>query len=225
MKRQGVGFSQTVNMNNKKLVTVLMMILSCVSVRAAVFAADNFNLSYTLTEGGYQLELNPDNRYKGVSLRVDTTSNKRYEIIQRIIQPLASRENPGVTIQDNFVVRGISGSNRFGNLRLSTGESAVRSEESMYVSDSAGDADSFSLAYGLINAENIQPGHYTGRISFTLTPIGSSQQQITRIVEVYVTIPDQGQGKARVEISTAGGSKSITLNPKEKRTSRRPMFL
>ncbi|MFA5145640.1 MAG: hypothetical protein WC723_06550 [Candidatus Omnitrophota bacterium] len=202
---------------NKHLMAVIM-ILSFLSISLPVLAADIFNLSYTLTEGGYQLELSPINLYKGINLRVDTNIGKRYEIIQRIIQPLASRDNPGVTIQDNFVVRGISGSNRFGNLRISTGDMAVRSEEIIYVSDTSGDADNFSLVYGLINAGNLQPGYYSGRISFTLNPISSSQQQITRILEVYVSIlPEQGQVKPRIQISTSSGSKSITLNPKKEK--------
>ncbi|MFA5276141.1 MAG: hypothetical protein WC417_04525 [Candidatus Omnitrophota bacterium] len=201
---------------NKHFIALVLGV-SFLSIFSPVLAADIFNLSYTLTEGGYQLELNSVNLYRGVNLSVDTNIGKRYEIIQRIIQPLASRDNPGVMIQDNFVVRGISGSNRFGNLRFSTGDMAVRSEDIIYVSDTAGDADNFSLVYGLINAENLQPGYYSGRISFTLNPIGSGQQQITRILEVYVSIADSGQGKPRIEISASGGSKSITLNPKKEK--------
>lgn len=201
---------------NKHLIVLILSVLF-LSIFSSLLAADIFNLSYTLTEGGYQLELNSVNLYRGISLSVDTNIGKRYEIIQRIIQPLASRDNPGVIIQDNFVVRGISGSNRFGNLRFSTGDIAVRSEDIIYVSDTAGDADNFSLVYGLINAENLQPGYYSGRISFILNPISSSQQQITRILEVYVSIADSGQGKPRVEINASAGSKSITLNPKKEK--------
>lgn len=204
-------------MRKNKHLIVLILSVSFLSIFSSLLAADIFNLSYTLTEGGYQLELNSVNLYRGINLSVDTNIGKRYEIIQRIIQPLASRDNPGVIIQDNFVVRGISGSNRFGNLRFSTGDMAVRSEDIIYVSDTAGDADNFSLVYGLINAENLQPGYYSGRISFTLNPISSSQQQITRILEVYVSIADSGQGKPRIEISASGGSKSITLNPKKEK--------
>ncbi|MDO8662459.1 MAG: hypothetical protein Q7K98_04470 [Candidatus Omnitrophota bacterium] len=213
-------------MRKNKYLTALILILSFLAVSLPVLAADIFDLTYTLTEGGYQLELNPVNLYKGVNLRVDTNIGRRYEIIQRIIQPLTSKDNPGVMIQDNFVVRGISGSNRFGNLRFSTGGIAVRSEDIIYVSDSAGDADNFSLVYGLINAENLQPGYYSGRVSFTLNPISSSQQQITRILEVYVSITAQGREKPRVEISASSGSKSITLNPKkEKNQAKEEVFI
>ncbi len=204
-------------MHKNKHLIVSVLIASFFSILSPVLAAGTFNLSYTLTEGGYQLELNPVNLYKGINLRVDTNIGKQYEIIQRIIQPLASRENPAVMIQDNFVVRGISGSNRFGNLRISTGDMSVRSEDIIYVSDAAGDADNFSLVYGLINAQNLQPGYYSGRISFTLNPIGSSQQQITKILEVYVSITDSGQAKPRIEISASNGSKSVTLNPKKEK--------
>lgn len=180
-------------------------------------AAETFNLSYTLTEGGYQLELSPNYLYRGVNLRVDTNIAKRYEITQRVIQPLANRDNPAVTIQDNFVVRSISGSNRFGNLRFPTGDTAVRTEDIIYTSNSAGDADSFSLIYGLANASNLEPGYYTGRIGFTLNPIGSNQQQVTKILEVYVSITNQGPLQPRVEISTQTGSKYIILNPRKEK--------
>lgn len=206
-----------VSMQKNRHLIVLILILSFLSIFLPVLAADTFNLSYTLTEGGYQLELNTVNLFRGINLRVDTNIGKRYEIIQRIIQPLAKRDDPGAMIQDNFVVRGISGSNRFGNLRFSTGDMTVRSEDIIYVSNTAGDADNFSLVYGLINAENLQPGYYSGRISFTLNPIASSQQQITKILEVYVSITDQGQGKPRIEITTSNGSKYITLNPKKEK--------
>lgn len=209
---------------NKHLIAIILS-LSNLLIFLPALAAGIFNLSYTLTEGGYQLELNSINPYKGINIRVDTDIGKRYEIIQRIIQPLASRDNPQAMIQDSFVVRGVSGSNRFGNLRISTGDTAVRPEDIIYVSNPSGDADNFSLIFGLINAENLLPGYYSGRISFTLNPIGSSQQQITKILEVYVSITDQVRVKPRVEISASGGSKSITLNPQKENKAGGQVFI
>jgi len=206
-----------VNPQKNKSFLIAILILSFLAVFSRIQAADLFNLSYALTEGGYQLALDPANPYKGINIKIDSTISTRYEVIQRIIQPLASRDNPGQVIQDNFVVRGISGSNRLGNLRFSTGNTPVRSEDIIYVSDSAGSADGFSLVYGLANVENLQPGYYSGRISFTLNPIGSGQQQVTKILEVYVSVTDQGQAKPRVEISTANGSKYLTLNSNKKK--------
>jgi hypothetical protein len=197
--------------------TAIFSLLFVLFAHSQLLAADIFNLSYALTEGGYQLELSPNNLYRGVSIRVDTNIAKRYEVIQKVIQPLVNRDNPGVTIQDNFLVRAISGSNRTGNLRFSTGDTPVRTEDIIYTSSPTGDADSFSLVYGLANVSNLEPGYYAGRISFTLNPIGASQQQVTKILEVYVSITNQGPLKPRVEISTQAGSKYIILNPKKEK--------
>lgn len=203
--------------NNSLIIVIFALIFFLLGIFSPVLAADTFNFSYTLTEGGYQLALDPANLFKGITLTVDSSIAVRYEVIQRIIQPLTNRDNPGQLIQGNFVVRGISGSNRLGNLRFSTANMPVRSEDIIYSSDTAGSADSFSLVYGLENVENLQPGYYSGRISFTLNPVGSSQQQITKILEVYVSITDQGRAKPRVEISASSGSKSITLNSNQEK--------
>jgi len=203
------------NLAKKICITIIFFLTAAMS--SACFGADIFDLSYSLTEGGYQLTFDSYSLYKGVNVKVDSNISTRYEIVQRIIQPLASREDPNLTIQDNFVVRGISGSNKTGNFRFSTAEVPVRTEDIIYTSDVSGSQDSFSLVYGLIKTEQLKPGSYAGRISFTLNPIGSSKQQVTKILEVNVSITDQGQQRPLVEISTSSGSNFVTLNSNKDR--------
>lgn len=194
----------------KKNILSLLLIASAIFC-SPVFAA--FDLSYLLDEGGYRLEFDRTNFSRGITFTTtNDTPNNRYEIRQRIETPLRSRDNPSATIGNNFVVRGLRGTNRFGDLRLPTGDIAVRNDELIYVSSPAGDADSFTLVYGIINSQDLAPGYYTGRISLILNPINSSAQPVTKIIEVYVNIPNAG-GSLSVTVAPAEGASAIILNP------------
>ncbi|MDD4939823.1 MAG: hypothetical protein PHE18_03315 [Candidatus Omnitrophica bacterium] len=176
--------------------------------------ADIFDLSYTLTEGGTnRLELDNVNQYRGVRLSVVSDVSTRYELTQRIVQPLESRNKPGLSIQDNLVFRAVPGTNRFGDLRVSTGDMPVRQEELLYVSDNAGNQDSFVLIYGVNRPEEIEPGDYFGRIGFVLRPIGSQREQVTQILEVQISVKRTSADKPLIEISNPLGFKQVILDP------------
>lgn len=179
-------------------------------------AADTFDLEYMLTEGGFQLELDNLNRVsRGVRITVNSDVATRYEIVQRVIQPLKNRENPGLTIEDNFVIRGVQGTNRFGNLRIPSSDVPVRDGEVLYVSNPAGDADDCTVVYGLNRVDEIKPGEYFGRISFSLSPISSSRQEVTKILEVHVSINQGIDNKPQIEFSTASGERLIALSTRK----------
>lgn len=177
-------------------------------------AADIFDLSYTLTEGGFRLELTPENASKGLRIRVDSNISTRYEVTQRIVSPLVNRDNPNLIIRDNFVIRGLTGTNSSGNFRLSSADTPLRAEDILYVSDAAGSPDSFTMVYGIRQIEEIKPGDYIGRISLTLNPISSARAPVTKILEVRVSISQKDQAKGLVEVTTATGAKKIVLNSK-----------
>ena len=196
----------------KKIIFGLILVASGIFCHQA-FAA--FDLSYMLDGGGYRLEFDRINFSRGITFStLNDTLNNRYEIRQRIESPLRSRDNPAVTIGDNFVVRGFRGSNRFGDLRLPTGDIAVRNDELIYVSNPAGANDSFTLVYGIANSQELAPGYYTGRISLILNPINSSSMPVTKVIEVYVNIPNDG-GSLSVTVASAEGASAIILNPSD----------
>ncbi len=176
------------------------------------YPAPVFDLSYSLTEGGYRLQLDNANLFKGIRLAVNTDAGCRYEIVQRLIQPLTSRDRPGFYIRDNLVMRAQRGSNKFGNLRIPSGDTQVRTDEVLYVSDPAGDADTFTYFLGIQRIEDIPPGLYSGRISLTLNPISSSLASVTKVIEIEVNVRT-GDNRPFIEISSASGSKSIFLEP------------
>jgi hypothetical protein len=188
---------------------LVISVIFCSSAQAA------FDLSYMLDEGGYRLEFDRVNFSRAITFSISNdTPNNRYEIRQRIESPLRSRDNPSVTIGNNFVVRGFRGSNKYGDLRIPTGDIAVRNDELIYVSNPAAAADSFTLVYAIANSQDLAPGYYTGRISLVLNPIGSSQMPVTKVIEIYVTIPNDG-GSLSVSVAPAEGASSIILNPSD----------
>lgn len=172
-----------------------------------------FDLSYTFEQGGSRLEFDRSNFSCAMTFTaVNDVVNNRYEIRQRIESPLRNRDNPSLTIGSNFVVRGFRGSNKYGDLRIPPGDITVRNDELIYVSNPAGSGDSFTLVYAIANSQEIAPGYYTGRISLVLNPIGSSQSPVTRVIEVYVNIPEDG-GSLSVSVAPAEGTNSIIINP------------
>ena len=194
----------------KKFFFSLTLVFSVIFCQQA-FAA--FDLSYMFDEGGSRIELDRNNFSRGITFTTsNSVVNNRYEIRQRIESPLRNRDNPSVTIGDNFVVRGIRGSNRFGDLRLSPSDITVRNDELIYVSNPAGTADSFSLIYSIANSRELVPGYYTGRITLILNPVNSASLPVTRVIEVYVNITNEG-GSLSVTVAAPEGASSIILNP------------
>ena len=194
-----------------KISILILMLAASGFFCQQAFAA--YSLSYTLDEGGSRLEFDRVSFSRGVTVNIsNTVVNNRYEIRQRIETPIRSRDNPAVTIGDNFVVRGFRGSNKFGDLRIPPGDIMVRNDELIYVANPAGDSDSFTLVYSIINPQELAPGSYNGRISLLLNPIGSSQSPVIQIIDVYISIPNDG-GSLSVSVTAAEGASSIIINP------------
>lgn len=197
----------------------LASVFLTIALPKSVFAVGTFDLSYSLTEGGTRLDLNIDNPYKGIKLEVTTDISARYEVIQKITQPIQNRDNPSIAIEDNLVMRGLRGTNRFGNFRIPASDIPVKTGEVLYISNTEGGADSFTLVYGITNIENITPGYYHGQIGFTLRPIDSSQQEVTKYLYVYIIIAPELKAKPNIEIVTESLLRSVTLNSKNEEDS------
>ncbi len=195
----------------KLIIFCLMLAVSGIFCHQALAA---FDLSYFLNNGGYRLEFDRINYSREITFTISNDTGNRYEIRQRIENPLRNRDNPSVTIGNNFVVRGFRGSNKYGDLRIPAEDIAVRNDDLIYVSSPAGDADSFILVYAITNSQDLAPGYYTGRISLILNPINSSVMPVTKVIEVYVSIPNDG-GSLSVSVASAEGTSSIIINPSE----------
>ncbi|MCM8779721.1 MAG: hypothetical protein NC914_01025 [Candidatus Omnitrophica bacterium] len=200
-------------LSQKSLFILLKTVIFCLCFSLAASAA-TFDLSYQLTEGGSVLELSPEYSSKGVKIEISSNISTHYEVVQQLISPLQSKNNPGFILRDCLVFRGLRGTNRYGDLRVPVDDSPVGLEDVLYVSNPTGNADSFILVYGLANTEELLPGYYTAKIAFVLNPIGSARPPVTRILDISVNV-SQGPGeKPVIEISAEDGAKNIFLSNK-----------
>jgi len=181
--------------------------------------AQTFTLTVAPYEGGYDLRYGKVNYIseranKEVNINITSDIAKQYRLVQTLLEPLSTAE--GVRIpQNNFVVYGIRGTNRFGTLNVEQEMPVSLARQVLYTSNDAGVADSFTLVYGLIISSKVAPGSYRGRIAFALEPIESTQSSVTVILNIFAEI----EVESSVEISTEAGSKNIFLkfDPKEPR--------
>jgi len=198
-------------MRPKKIQNIFLSLVFLLMTPKLNLAADVFELSYSLIEGGSRLELDTANVYKGVKLEVTCDVAVRYEVIQNVLRPLENRDRPGEMIRDNLVLRGLRGTNIYGTLHIPTSDMPVRSGERLYTSNATGSPDTFTLVYGLTDIENIPAGNYQGQISFTLRPIGAARSEVTKYLYVYVTIGEKEGVSPKIEITPANGSSIISL--------------
>jgi hypothetical protein len=173
-----------------------------------------FTLSYTLTEGNVRMEMDSASPEKGVTLSVNSSLGCVYQIFHSTIQPLVNRDNPSAVIRDNFMVRGIRGSNRYGNFYIPTHDVPFRENELLYTSDSAGDSDQITLVYGISNLDSLPPGGYQGQIAFTLRPVGVAAQEVVQYLYVYVKVDPKTMAQPVIEIIPVSGTKIIRLSPR-----------
>jgi len=199
----------------KKAKILWLLLAAFLLIAPSCVFADIFNVSYSLTEGGMSLQLSPANPHRGVNITTTSDIATRYEVIQDMNIPLSNRNDPGVVLRNNFVVRGLRGTNRFGTFHILTTDTPVRSNEVLYTSDTSGNADTFTLVYGLINVDDIPAGDYYGKISYTLRPISSNRNQVVRYLDVFVSISQRPDVQPKIEILSSRGTKTVTLSSKE----------
>ena len=196
-------------MKTKSVVAILALILFC-AIPKYSFAA--FNVSARPYEGGHGLTFGRVNNYgpfatKEVTVDITSDIGKRYQLIQTLLEPLTSYQ--GVSIQqNNFSVYALRGSNKSGTISVEQETPVSQSRTLIYTSSQEGLQDSFILVYVLKYPFNVPSGSYRGRIAFTLEPIGSTQQQVTAILDIFAEI----SAEAGIEITTGSGSKIISLN-------------
>lgn len=203
-------------MKNKIVVLMVMALISSVFIATEeLFAFSDSDITTTLTEGGYRLELNATGVSKGVKIDINNANPAmQYQLVQRINRPLQNQINPGAVIGDEFVVRGLSGSDPT-KFRLSPSDIPVKSDTLLYLSDAAGTGSSFTLVYSISDFRNLKPGDYSGQIAYVLSPVNAPGDQVNKMLDIYVTVSDQDVAKATIQISTDAGGKRAYLNPKK----------
>lgn len=203
---------------NRK-VKILFICACFYALPISSFAA--FNLTVRPYEGGNDLRFGKVSNFEPFTnkeLIVEVTSDigKRYQLIQTLLDPLTNNE--GVALpQNSFIVYGIRGSNKYGNLSVEQELPVSVGRTIIYTSDTTGLTDSIKLVYMIKNTFQAASGSYRGRIALTLEPIDSSLSSVTSIVNVFADISVESS----IEMKTVTGSKviSLALSPDEKRFS------
>ncbi|MGE5196948.1 MAG: hypothetical protein ACM3IL_00355, partial [Deltaproteobacteria bacterium] len=106
-----------------------------------------------------------------------------------------------------FVVYAIRGTNKSGTLNATEERPVSLGRQILYTSNQNGNSDSFALMYGIIPPQEIEPGQYRGRISFTVEPVGSNQPPAIVILNIFAEI----ETESSVEITTESGAKEVML--------------
>lgn len=141
----------------------------------------DINLSVSPADGSRSLRFDRlmssfDNK-KELRVRVTSTGAQRYQIFQRVQEPIVNEKGQSLNLRA-VQVASAANSNAGGTLYLQSPDYLGLGEQLVYTSSQAGDADSFVLVYvvdpALVNAE----GKFFGKIVFTLRPMnGGAQQQ------------------------------------------------
>ncbi|MFH0790453.1 MAG: hypothetical protein V2A64_02370, partial [Candidatus Omnitrophota bacterium] len=195
---------------------VTLILISAFLVLENAFAA--FNISVRPYAGGNDLEFGKVINYgpyasKEVTINITSDIGKQYQLIQTLIEPLSNDQGMSVP-QNNFAVYGLRGSNKYGTLSAEQESPVSVSRAIVYTSSPAGNSDSFNLVYVLKNPFGVSSGTYRGRVAFTLESIGSTQEQVTVILNIFAEL----EIESGVEIKTASGSKVISLSSSQRDT-------
>lgn len=118
---------------------------------------------------------------------------------------------------DNFTLRGLMKATAAGgNFRAASGAAMpILSFDPLYT-NTAGNPDDFILVYYANIPTGSPAGSYRGRIRYVLTPLNSSQEQVSCFLNILVDVGTQAAKTAeagpQIEIAALTGLNSIILN-------------
>jgi hypothetical protein len=198
---------------NKNVKTIFILVLTTIILLAFNKAFAAFSLSITPYAGGYDLNYGKINGLeprinKEVVVNINCDIGKQYRLIQSLLEPLTNIQGTSIP-QNNLLVYGIRGTNKYGTLAVEEEVPVSFGRMFIYTSNQSGLSDSFTLVYGLEGPFNVPAGIYRGRLSFTLEPIDTAQAPVSVILNISAEIAIE----SKIEITTATGTKTITLNP------------
>ncbi|MBN2121268.1 MAG: hypothetical protein JW734_09490 [Candidatus Omnitrophica bacterium] len=145
-----------------------------------------------------------------VTISVNATPGSQYQVFQRFLDPL--RNENGIRLDsDALRASTLRGSSTQGT--LNSPGSVSTSDQLLYTSGSTGESDSFVVSYRADGRDANAYGRFTGRIIYTVRPIGAGSQQSSVLnVDLQVT------GHPQASIRTSGGSDFVRLNDRNQST-------
>ncbi len=192
---------------NTSLVTFLLI---CFLLPLNTWAAAS--LSVTPLEGGSSLRFgritSGNTISKQVRVRVTSDLGVKYQVEQRLLEPLRNSRGESLNT-DAFTFYTLRGSNLTGSLYQDTPYRADTFRKILYVSAAAGTGDSFSVIYSIDPSKINISGSFSGRISFTFTPLGATGTQREVILNVYFETKKNFQASLK---TSSQSSRSLRLS-------------
>ena len=152
----------------------------------SAFAA--LNLSVISVDGSTSLRLGRvisglDNK-KQLRVRITATDGVQYQVFQRVVEPIVNEKGENMDLQA-LETATLPNSNGAGTLYLQNIERLGMGEQLVYTSGQGGVSDEFQIAYSVRPDLLNVTGNLSGKIAFTVRPIGAgSPQQV--LVNVFL---------------------------------------
>ena len=191
------------------LIRTVYVAFSVIFLSLASNAQAATNLSVTPMGGGASLRMSRISSAGSVAeevrIRVTSTDNQRYQVFQRFVNPLVNSKNQPLG-RGAFVTNTVAGSNATVTLYAQTPDDLNFAEQLLYSSSSNGDSDSFTVSYNILKENIQQTGNFSGKILYTLRPLGGSTQQ-----EIYLSVYLDADSDFEVEVESNSGGQAIEV--------------
>jgi hypothetical protein len=135
---------------------------------------------------------------KEIHIRVNSTNGDRYQVFQRVIEPIMDPKGNALNLQA-IEVQTLSNSNSYGTLYLQNSDHLNMSDQLLYSSSQNGQSDSFLIGYSLDHNLITSGGSFRGRIVFTVRGLGNGSNDQS-IIDVFLNSSSQG-----LKLSIKGG--------------------
>ncbi len=187
-----------------KTLLTLFFVVSMVSTSLAAVT-----LSVTPLDGSNSLRLDNVtaglNNRKEIRVQVASTDGNRYQVFQRLVEPLINEK--GMALDSQAIeTASYNNTNSSGTLYLQNVERVNLSEQHLYSSGQGGDSDSFIMGYSIRPDQVVEGGHYTGRLVFIVRAVGSDAQD-----QVIVNVSLESQSVRVIKVAGAHVDDRVTI--------------
>lgn len=164
------------------------------------------SLSVTPANGGNSLRFADEfDQAQEVKIRVTSTGGSRYQIFQRLIDPLTNDKGQNLN-QQALHVQALVNSNTSGTLYMQNKSPMRIGEEILYTSGPNGESDSFTLGYFLERQAMNAAGNFRGKIMFSVRSFGDGSTD-QALIDVFIENGNQW----KVEVKGGHASNQVRI--------------
>ena len=132
---------------------------------------------------------------KQIRVRVTSTGRNRYQIFQRVQQPIVNEKGESLNFQAIQAVT-MNNSNSAGTLYLQNADRLSQGDQLLYTSSQGGDSDSFVISYVVDPTAMGAAGRFFGQILFTVRSMTDASQE-----QAFVNISLESVSNWNVSVS------------------------